>query len=170
MPNAMVVASAAGLVVLLNLVLTYGVIRRLREHTILLARAFPARVPQAGHVVGDFAATAVDGAVVTRAWVERKGIVAFLRPGCEACEEALIGLTAYVRAAGRGLVMVEGEEAGTRRFAEAFAGFATVVAQRSEALEPVRKAFGVQAFPAVLAVGGGTVEAVLEPAAYRDPR
>jgi len=62
--------------------------------------------------------------------------------------------------------VVEGEQVGARRFVEAFAGLATVVTQHPAVPDLVRKAFGVHAFPIVLAVGEGTVEAVLEPAAY----
>ena len=167
----MAAALAAGLVASLNLLLTFGVIRRLREHTKLLAtRSEHAPAPQPGHAIGEFNTTSVDGVAVTREWVERQGVVAFLSPGCEACEEALAPLTDYVRGVGRALVVVEGEDTETRRIADAFDGLATVVTQRPAVADPVREAFGVKAFPIVMTVGDGAVTAVLEPAAYGHAR
>lgn len=86
---AVVLASALGT---LNLLLTLAVIRRLREHTELLARRgadADSGIIDAGQTPTDFAAVDTDGGVVRREDLGGNALIAFFSPGCRACAEAL---------------------------------------------------------------------------------
>jgi peroxiredoxin len=86
---AVVLASALGT---LNLLLTLAVIRRLREHTELLARRGAdagSGIIEAGQTPADFAVTDTDDGVVRREDLGGDVLVAFFSPDCRACAEAL---------------------------------------------------------------------------------
>jgi peroxiredoxin len=76
----------------LNLLLTLAVIRRLREHTELLARHgadVGSGIIEAGQTPGDFAVTDTGGGAVRREDLGGDALIAFFSPGCHACTEAL---------------------------------------------------------------------------------
>jgi len=77
----------------LNLVLTLGVIKRLREHTDLLAAGSNAPTIGIGQEVGEFSARTVDGETVSPDLLSGETVVAFLLPELP----ALPGETAGVR-------------------------------------------------------------------------
>lgn len=92
MPVLTTAVVVVGLLCLLDLVLTFGVIRRLREHTALLSDRAPASGgpdggPAIGSTVADFAAGTVDGAAVDRDWFTGQTVVGFFSPGCAPCDE-----------------------------------------------------------------------------------
>jgi hypothetical protein len=79
-----------GAVAMANLVFTFGVIRRLREHTELLsgmsAGGFGGRnMLGPGRAVGAYAATAVDGTPVSNDAADGPLLVGFFSLGCEPC-------------------------------------------------------------------------------------
>lgn len=80
-----------GLVCAVNLLLTFGVIRRLREHTELLAAGgadtgTAMRVMlEEGERPTDFSATTLDGDVVTARSIG--GLIGFFSPDCPPCQE-----------------------------------------------------------------------------------
>lgn len=75
---------------LLNLLLTFGVVRKLREHTQELAAARPPVTLTVGAQVPDFTAPTVGGDVVSTATLQASGgLVAFLAPDCSGCQEQL---------------------------------------------------------------------------------
>lgn len=146
---------------LLNLVLTLGVIRRLREHTALLGRpshpahgdASPTRPVDA--VVGDFTATTADGVVVSRDSLAADTLVGFFSPGCEACDVLVpefVELAASVPG-GRThvLAVVEALPGDEDQHTAPLSEVARVVVERPETAGLVA-AFGVTAFPAVCIV------------------
>ncbi len=154
-----------GVTCLMNLLLTYGVIRRLRRHSLLLSGpdAAGAPVAAAGSVLGDFAATATDGTPVARSAFTEPTLVGFFSPGCRPCEELIPRFEAVVQ--GRAAVQ-EGVE--VRRFLAVVSSGAREEAYiaRLAALVPVvsgpeaakvEKAFDVRGFPAVCVVGAGGV-------------
>lgn len=101
MPYLAVTVAVVGVLCVLNLLLTTGVIRRLREHTELLSTRGgepPYEIIAAGERPGEFAATDVDGLPVRRDDVEGSAVVAFFSPDCPACTE---GLPGFVEFAGR---------------------------------------------------------------------
>lgn len=71
----------------LNLVLTVGVIRRLREHTEQLSRvalSSPDPILHVGDRVGDFAVTTTDGEQLSDDRFTGRTLVGFFSPGCPA--------------------------------------------------------------------------------------
>lgn len=156
----------AGIVVLaaltlLNLVLTLGVIRRLREHTALLGRrSDPADEDHTptlpvDAVVPDFTATTVDAVVVSRGSLASDTLVGFFSLGCDACDAMVPEFVdvAATMPGGRDRVLA---------VVEAFPGYddphsATLSEVAHVVVEPpgtpgLVAAFGVTAFPSVCIV------------------
>jgi thiol-disulfide isomerase/thioredoxin len=80
-----------GVLAILNLLLTFGVIRRLREHTELISAGGGMGPPDlmvgVGESPGDFTAAAIDGTTVTREALVGGQFVGFFSPDCEPCKE-----------------------------------------------------------------------------------
>jgi peroxiredoxin len=90
MPTIVAAIAVLTALVLLNLLLTFGVIRRLREHSEQLAANAPNRTIPVGATVPEFSATSERGAVVSTATLRGDGaLVAFMAPDCAACTEQL---------------------------------------------------------------------------------
>ncbi|GAA3441501.1 TlpA family protein disulfide reductase [Planomonospora venezuelensis] len=144
-----------GLLCLLNLVLVLGVVKRLRQHSELLAGSghqAPATMPEPGGAIGDFLAHTTGGAAVDRARLAGGTIVGFFSPGCAPCERKLPGFIRFAAADARpvlAVVVASAEEAGPT--AEALSATATVVVEGLDG--PVARAFGVDAFPTFCLVG-----------------
>ncbi|MFD6418007.1 TlpA disulfide reductase family protein [Streptomyces sp. NPDC060194] len=139
----------------LNLVLTYGVVRRLRT----LGGSGSAGPTELAGTVGRFAVTDASGAPLTAAGLAPGTVVAFLSPGCPPCTALL---PRFVDAAGDsgltsdriiGVVMPGDDDTAeeAERHAARLGSVATVVT--GDAARTVAAAFGVQGFPAVCAVG-----------------
>ncbi|WP_214324389.1 hypothetical protein [Nonomuraea sediminis] len=151
-----------GVLCLLDLVLTLGVVRRLKEHTKLVDALYeivgtmgaPAG-PAVGEVVGEFDAATVDGTRVTRDQLPDQAVVAFLSPDCRGCREQLPAFTAWAADQDRPrvFVVVDSQSADTAELVATLAPVAQVIA--GEAGEPVGKAFGVQTFPTFFQVAAG---------------
>ncbi|QFU92692.1 TlpA disulfide reductase family protein [Amycolatopsis sp. YIM 10] len=148
----------AGLLCLLDLVLTLGVIKRLREHTELLARANSPRTALApGERVGEFATSTLDGRRLAQADLGAETLVAFFSPTCEPCEEKIPGFLDFARefpgGRDRVLAVVVGDPAEANWRVEDFFDVARVVVEPAEGA--VSTAFGVRGFPSVLITGPG---------------
>jgi hypothetical protein len=152
-----------GVLGLLNLVLTLGVIRRLREHTELISSR-PPQAPDAmlpaGTTIADFVATTLDGGVVTREDISDMTLVAFLSPACDLCEEQVPLLLERAREMPGGRdrvwVVVVGKGEETQPYAERFREVATVFIEPANA--PLPLAFSLNGYPAFgLVDRGGTV-------------
>ena len=90
MPVLVAAVVVLGLVSLVNLLLTLGVVRRLREHTSQLANIpgpTGATGPAIGSTVAAFATRTLDGEPITRDGLADQTLVAFFSPGCAPCEE-----------------------------------------------------------------------------------
>jgi hypothetical protein len=168
--------------VLLNLLLTFGVIRRLREHAQALETVSPRTTLTVGATVPDFAATTDRGEAVSAATLRSTGaLVAFLAPDCPACEEQLPAVRSRLAeaVAGPAAVLVvltrlhPAPDAADSAAAEAAAlvenlgvagGPALIVHEPLDG--PAQLAFQVAAFPAFYLVDtAGRVEAVTNAAA-----
>ncbi|MEV6520641.1 hypothetical protein AB0M43_01700 [Longispora sp. NPDC051575] len=139
-------------IVLLNLVLTLAVIRRLRDG----ATAGPA-APGVGDVVPDFAATMTDGATLThRDLLTGPATVVFALPGCAPCTRTLAALPG----AEPTFVFVMGEpgdpETGAVLAKVPFFARAGVTPMDG----PVGRAFGVALFPTTLRIADGVIRDV----------
>jgi hypothetical protein len=148
--------SLVGILAALNLILTLGVIRRLREHTGQLNRLSPAEqgplILSPGERPAEFRATTIDGREVTRAGLPSPALVGFFSPDCGPCKEWLPRFTeAAAASTGRTLAVVvamsgaadaevDAEVAGLR-------GVADVVVEEPDG--PVQQAFLVRGWPAM---------------------
>jgi len=147
---AVVVVGAVGL---LNLILSLGIIKRLRDQaqvdsagTGLLA---------AGNTVSDFVARAVDGRPVSRGSLEIGAVVGFFSPTCQPCKEILPAFADYAATApgGRAQVfaVVVGEAAQASDLISRLGPVATVLLARPG--EPIVTSFAASGFPALYLMG-----------------
>lgn len=146
-----------GVLCTLDLVLTLGVVRRLREHTERLSNLTGGPVEPTdmmlpkGEAVADFAAVTTSGESVSRAAIDGPTLVGFFSPTCEPCRRQAPQFAEFagVMPGGRGrtLAVVVGQTDAAEEFAATFAENARVV------IEPVggtvSTAFKVDGFPAV---------------------
>ncbi|GHG42460.1 MULTISPECIES: TlpA disulfide reductase family protein [Amycolatopsis] len=153
MPYVVATLVLLGLMCLLNLLLTIGILRRMRDQP--AARPEPPFALRPGSAVGEFAVTTIDGEPLTLAALN--GTVAFFSAGCDACHETLPDFLAYARAQGRDNVFAVfgGDEPDTVR---ALAEVAHVVTAELDG-GPVAAAFRNTWTPALYVVDGGRVVA-----------
>ncbi|MEV4019591.1 hypothetical protein AB0J35_54830 [Nonomuraea angiospora] len=166
------VVALLGALCLVNLLLMLGLVRRLREHTKLLDALYEmvgmmgapgagAGGPAVGDVVGEFAATTVEGNRVTRDLLPDGTVVAFLSPDCQGCREQIPQLASW--AAGqdpaRVLVVVDSRSGDPAQVVTALAPVAQVIVD--DATKPLADTFGVHVFPTLLQLAaGGRLDAV----------
>lgn len=154
-----------GALCVLDLVLTLGIVKRLREHTEMLANssAVDTYTINVGESVGAFTASSVDGEEVTHQLPQDDTLVAFFSPTCGPCKDKLPKFVEHVERHGiareRVLVTVVGDAEESRGFIEQLRPVARVVSERPDG--SLTAAFKVKAFPTVLRVSpdgaGGTV-------------
>ncbi|NUW32905.1 redoxin domain-containing protein [Nonomuraea sp. SMC257] len=170
-----------GVLALANLLFTFGVVRRLREHTAELADLRSGRLGvggtdvalPAGATVGHFEAAEVGGRSVTLTEMGERPLVGFFSPHCGPCKERLplFAEHAATRPGGPAevLAVVVGTPDDTAEVVEQLLPVATVVVEPDQG--PLQRAFGVSGFPAFVLVEGGVVGASgfdFEPVASRD--
>ncbi|WP_027344849.1 thioredoxin domain-containing protein [Hamadaea tsunoensis] len=109
MPVIIAALVVVGLLCLLNLMLTVGILRRMRADA---EEYKPDRSSalRAGSAIGAFEVTTTDGEPITDETLA--GTVAFFSAGCTACHGLLPDFLAYARERGRGdvLAIVAGDE------------------------------------------------------------
>jgi thiol-disulfide isomerase/thioredoxin len=181
MPVLAATVLVVGLVSVFNLLLTFGVIRRLREHSALLGSGtgvpefsgLPGAVrgsgpgPAVGTTIEPFTARTLDDAKLTRDSLVDGTLVGFFNHGCEPCAELLPEFVAYAadRAGGRQRVLAVVSRRPDSDHAEVRALVAQLdaVAQVLDGpqAETVAAAFGVHGWPVLVEIdAGGTVTAV----------
>ncbi|MGW0480805.1 TlpA family protein disulfide reductase [Nonomuraea sp. NPDC003214] len=141
---------------LLNLLLTFGVIRRLREHTEALAKPARPAVSRPGRPVGEFSSAGLSAASLGE-----RALVGFFAVGCRPCEESLPKFAALAAGAPTPVVAVVATMAeleDSSAYVSALESVATVVIERPDG--PIATAFGVSGFPTFALVSRGVVEAV----------
>lgn len=147
-----------------NLVLILGIVRRMRQ----MGPMIPADYldiesgPQPGTPLPEFAVRTTDGGQAdSSAFTAGRGLLAFLSVGCGACSEELPQLRSYVAKERldptRSLILVSGDPDGVGEYARAASMFARVVVE--EANGPLIRTFDIKAFPTVLALHDGRVQA-----------
>ncbi|WP_331767261.1 hypothetical protein [Embleya sp. NBC_00896] len=148
---------------LLNLLLTFGVIRKLRAQ----ADNHPAAdvgdlVLAAGSTVPEFSAVTTAGDTVSRQSLGET-LFGFFSPSCGACKERLPVFVEAARAAGRTghqsvLAVLHGDEIETREQVAALAGVAQIVIESEDG--PLGQGFAVTGYPVFgLIDAAGTVTA-----------
>lgn len=168
MDYSAVATALVGVLAAVNLLFTFGVIRRLREHTAELAklrsggagRDDSAVALPAGSRIGDFLAESVDGHPVTLDSLGSRPLVGFFSPSCSPCKERLPGFVAHAasRPGGRDgiLAVIAGSPDEAAALLEQLRPVATVVVEPDRG--PVQQAFAVDGFPAFVLAEGGRVQ------------
>ncbi len=148
-----VLALAVGL---LNLVLVFALIKRVREHDTKLSAgpAVPEPILSVGERVEDFTATTTDGETIDRSSLLDGTLVGFFDPLCETCHSHLAGFAERARQLPHGrmqmlAVIRKEEEAGQMVAVLRDAGRVVVERRRG----PVATAFSLQATPAFCRLG-----------------
>lgn len=153
------VAIALGL---LNLVLTVGVIRRLREHTELLFKG-PGTgadiVLGVGESPGSFTATTIDQEQISTETLAGEQLVGFFTTTCAPCKEKapLFAERAASGERSQALAVVIGAPEETAEFVALFAPVARVVVESDWEGGVLGKAFKVTGFPAICTLDGAGV-------------
>ncbi|MFJ6937798.1 TlpA family protein disulfide reductase [Streptomyces sp. NPDC101132] len=155
MPFVIAALLLVGALCALDLVLTLGVIKRLRDQGALLAELGSGTPALAvGEEVGAFTATTVDGVPIGRDDLNDDTLVAFFSPTCGPCRKKLPAFVAHARTlpGGRDAVLatVVGTPEAAAAFTEALAPVARVVVEEADG--PVGAAFNATAYPTVLRV------------------
>jgi hypothetical protein len=176
MPILIAAVVVVGGLCLLDLLLTFGVIRRLREHTNMLAAGRGADPPvglAAGMSPGAFTASTISGEVVTGTTGLR--VVAFFSPWCKSCPERVPPFLEYLSSHRIGrdsvLTVVASDDGTSPPFQDQLAKVAQACVEPHEGM--AAKAFEVVGFPAfflldadgVVAASGHNPAALPEPAA-----
>ncbi|GAA2300141.1 hypothetical protein GCM10010149_56430 [Nonomuraea roseoviolacea subsp. roseoviolacea] len=166
MPYLIAIVVVVGLLCLVDLLLTLGVVRRIKEHTKLIDALYEVVASggmpgtnaglAVGEAVGDFDATTVDGDHVTRDGLADGTVVAFLSPDCAGCREQLPELASWAAGQDRSRVVavVDGREGDVAHLVSTLSPVARVIVE--DATPPqVAEAFKLQAFPTFYQVGAG---------------
>ncbi|MFZ4296706.1 TlpA family protein disulfide reductase [Streptomyces cinereoruber] len=151
-----------GALLVVNLIVTYGIIRKLAT----LGPSRPAGPIDAGSVgatAGPFTVRATDDGVLAREDLPDGTLVGFFSPGCEPCTELLPRFSSAVRRLrlprARVLAVVAPGPGEQRTYTEELDGLARVVT--GDQAEAVVAAFGVTGYPVVCRVASdGTVTVV----------
>jgi thiol-disulfide isomerase/thioredoxin len=169
-----------GALCLVDLLLTFGVIRRLREHTTTL-EGLAGRRPSAGHPalierpvaagrpvvigdaapidkpVGDFTAWTVDGERVSPDLLVSDTVAVFLAPECTTCRAKVPDVVRWAgdRDRQRTLVVIDARVTDPADLVEPLSTVARVVVETAGI--PVTEAFGATAFPSYCVVDDGKV-------------
>jgi len=161
-----------GVLCLLNLLLTFGVIRRLREHTEMIARAGSTGRPsplglQAGEPPGSFSAVTTDGEAVPG--TSGLAVVAFFSTSCSGCLRRVAPFTEYVGRYGvpkeSVLSVVVTDDGDASKYLESLGAVSRVCVEQDGGA--VGSAFKVRGFPAFCLLGadGSVVASKFDPAA-----
>lgn len=145
MPFLVAAMVLIGLLAGLNLLFTYGVIRRLREHTRRLDG-----LPAGGHAEPDL----ILGPGARPGAVPGVLLVGFFSPTCPPCREQAPRFVARAAAVGRErvLAVAVGTPDETRDLVAQFEPVAQVVVETEDG--PLHQAFGVHGYPAVCVLDG----------------
>lgn len=162
-----------GLLTISNLLLTIGIVRRLREHTAQLAGLDNAEIGDialpVGSAVAEFASQTTDGVDISLSSLPARALVSFFSPSCVACKKRLPEFVGYAasNSADRNslLAVVAGPADESADLIEQLRPVALVVSEPEQG--PVQRAFGVTGYPAFVALTNGRVMTssyLLEPA------
>jgi hypothetical protein len=149
MPVLIAAVVVVGVLCLLDLLLTFGVIRRLREHTAMLNATSVPDSPIIGVSVGEspdpFAGVTTAGDTVTRA-----SVVAFFSTSCSICPERVPLFVDYLKKhrvpSDRVLAVVVGDPAVPAPYLPSLEGVAQVCTEPEGG--ELERAFKVVGFPA----------------------
>jgi thiol-disulfide isomerase/thioredoxin len=144
-----------GMLCTLDLILTLGVIKRLREHNETLSTMDgDSSAITVGEEIGEFAASTVDGTLLSRELLVGDTLVAFFAPDCAPCKEKLPKFVEYARTLPGGrdrvLTIVVGEAHNAASFVTELSPVAQVVVEDHDGA--LHSAFKANAYPLMLRV------------------
>lgn len=152
-----------GAICLVNLVLSLGVVRRLRSHTTLIEHLLtrntaPKPILSAGERIGPFSAVTTGGGLISRESMTGSAgnvLVGFFSPDCDSCRDRLPEFIRKAKESDETLAVVVGQEAAAMDLVDSFTlhDVSRVVLEAPED-GAMSHAFGVQALPAVCVVDG----------------
>jgi thiol-disulfide isomerase/thioredoxin len=155
MPYLVTLVILVGVLCLVNLALTLGVIRRLRRQLSDRPDQGQGAILAEGALAPPYVTSATDGSAVSRDLITEPVVVGFFSTGCDACHEALPDFltlaAAFPREQVLAVIVDRTGEAGPQR--EKLEPVARVVVE--DLGGPVASALQVRAFPAFALVGGG---------------
>jgi hypothetical protein len=161
-----------GVVAGLDLLLTFGVIRRLREHTELIGsgggRSSAPTMLEPGRSIAPFDATTVDGEAISRDELSGTTLIGVFQVGCQPCTEQLPKFveSAATFPGGRAQVLAvvaAPDSTAAAPYVDELTGVATVVQETPGG--PLLTALGVTGFPAFAIADGEMVRSSsLDPA------
>lgn len=176
MPILIAAVVIVGVLCLLDLLLTFGVIRRLREHTEFLRARQPfADRPVIGLDPGQAPEpfTVMTSDEVPLSYPAGLRVAGFFASFCSACPERVAPFLAYVRANGIPrddvlVVLLPGDD-GPPEYMSRLAEVAQVALETEDG--PATKAFGVSGYPAfcLLDANGAVITSGFDPAALPAP-
>jgi hypothetical protein len=145
----------------LDLVLTFGVLRRLRAQASQLAELrhpeHEVTILPAGGSVGALEATTLSGVSLSASLFDRETLVGFFSPGCEGCAQALPrfvrSAAAFTGGAEQVLAVVAAAGDDVEEYVDRLRPVAQVAVE--DPMGPIATAFTVQMFPAFALVGAG---------------
>ena len=137
-----------GILCVLNLVLTFGVIRRLREDTARLAAEHRFAI-EVGRRPAEFTARTIDGEEVS---LKHPALVGFFAAGCEPCtaqiEPFVVQAAKLPDGAAQVLVVIDGTTETAQDYITALSPVAQIVLEVGNN-GPVKSAFELTGFPSV---------------------
>lgn len=152
-----------GAVAVLNLLLTVGVIRRLRQHSERLSTMSAIDGPlgelvlDAGERVGEFAGSTTDGEPVSRELLSGQTLVGVFSPDCGACNEQLPKFVAraarFTGGRGQVLAVLTGDAERVEPYRQQLAPVARVVIE-APMEGPIASALKVRGWPAYAVLDG----------------
>ncbi|WP_028922180.1 hypothetical protein [Pseudonocardia acaciae] len=148
-----------GVLCVLNLLISFGVVRRLREYAARSSGSADVGLPE-GATVGPFSARTLDGTAFARDDLTGATVVGFFSTQCRPCHDRLPEFVSYARGAAartRVVAVVTGPDDAAPTMVPSLAEVAGVV--REEFDGGLSRAFAVRGYPAVFALSGTTVTA-----------
>ncbi|MFC4118147.1 TlpA family protein disulfide reductase [Nonomuraea zeae] len=151
-----------GTLCLLNIALTVGVIRRLREHeTRMQPPPAPAVSAPVGAEVNDFTAVSISGKALSKSDTLLETNFLFISADCAPCRDKLPDYLEYLRSARPRTVAVltpaEGDDTHFTEMRDALSTVADVVVEPYG--EPIWKAFAIVGTPAFITSRDGRIAA-----------
>ncbi|MFE6844635.1 TlpA family protein disulfide reductase [Streptomyces sp. NPDC057686] len=168
MPYLIAAVALVGALCLLDLLLTVGLVRRLRAQQTARTpadRSADEGMLPPGAVIGAFETRTLDGRPLNARDLGTGTVVVFLSPGCPPCHERLPRVVAALGSvpANEAVAVIAGgtdEDAETQQMVEELAPVAKVVHEGNSG--PVTQAFAVRAFPVMCRVRAAGEVVVVE--------
>ncbi|MFF4623418.1 TlpA family protein disulfide reductase [Nonomuraea jabiensis] len=154
MPYLIVAVVLVGVLCLLNLLLTVGVIRRLRKQAASAASLPPMEEGLAiGEKIPEFAATTTGGEPISDELIEGPALIGFFSPSCQPCRELMPRFIDHARRSPAAVLAVVVTDSDKEAVAdvERLAEVARVVVEVPHAA--IQSAFRVTGYPTVFEIG-----------------